>query len=534
MFNRIYISFHDGKVGLTGVNLKILIPGATPGADVFRDAAGLAPTAGSGIGAANGAAGKVNSGVYQIAVVYETTSGFLTPPGPKISGVFTPTSYTAPGSLKINLTNIPVGPTGTAKRRILITKAGLAEYFLLGSTYGGIIADNTTTTATLDFDDTVNLVASADYLFDLRETVKAGVALQDYNSRLCVAGDSDLDSTIKVSLAGDIESFDLIDGIKVVSNKDDGFLIRNLSVTRDVLYAWRTVGAYSVRDNGDVPSTWPDNPIDNNVNVPVHGIAEFFSVSGIRMVRDWTLLVDRSGILLFDGVVRKPPLTDNINDLWQIINADNYHRAVLAVDDRLHKIYCAIPTESSTENDIMLAADYNSCPGKIPDLDKIKWSIWEPRMVNGTKRPSQLGMISLYGSPFVGVKEPTLHFGSIDGGGKIWKLDPNAITDDGISIPSFWETSFISWVLGDINIFAAARFRITGGGTLLTTVTGEDGILASIFPAITVTSAPGKEELVRVNFQNEKAKFLFGMESGTFEVSHVILYGKQMLQMRPA
>src|SRR5206468_10780913 len=158
MLGRIYIAFHDGIFGLVNQNLKVYFPDT----DELRNAAGLSPAAASSIIAADGIAGIVNAGVYKIAVAYITTSGFITPPGPKIAGIFTPVIYTAPGSKKINLSNIPIGPSGTSSRQILITKAGLAEYFFLPSVFGGFINNNAATTTTLDFDDTTDLVDSGD------------------------------------------------------------------------------------------------------------------------------------------------------------------------------------------------------------------------------------------------------------------------------------------------------------------------------------------------------------------------------------
>jgi hypothetical protein len=205
MLGKIFISFHDGQKGLTGINIKVLIPHPTnPALDEIRDAAGLAPLGlgGTPMIAADGAAGIVNAGVYKIAVAYITSTGFITQPGPKIAGVFTPTVYTSPGSVKIDLSNIPTGPGLVGlQRQILITKAGLEEYFFLGSAFGGILpADGVTSTAILDFNDTTDLVQSADFLFDLLETIPAAVTLQNYNGRLMTGGEADPNNSIMVML----------------------------------------------------------------------------------------------------------------------------------------------------------------------------------------------------------------------------------------------------------------------------------------------------------------------------------------------
>jgi hypothetical protein len=532
MLGKIYLAFHNGSLGLSGQNLKVFIPHSTTVAsDEFRDAAGLAPSASNPIVAADGATGLINAGTYLISVAYETTSGFITKPGPEIGGVFTPTTDVAPGSKKINLSVIPTGPSGTAKRHILITKAGLSEYFFLGSDFGGIIADNTTTTTIINFDDTTDLVASADYLFDLLETIPAPLVLQDYAARLITGGENANPSILRASRPGEPESFDAVDGVINVS-KDDGFQIRNLSIVRSVLYAWKNLGVFAIRDNGSVPSEWgKPNPIDQNVNTTVHGIGEFFDTSGIRMARDWTLVSDRSGILLFDGVVRKPPITDKINDIWQDINFDKYHRLVLVVDEQFHKIYCAIPTGSATENDKLLVGDYNSCLGKIPEYLEMKWTLWDLKPGGSVIKPTEIGLAFVDGLDTL----PTLKIGTLSaGGGKIYALDPAQTSDDGTAIESYFETALLFWNQGMVHFFTAARLSVTGSGTLLATIRGKGNVLSGTLPSTTLASAPGVEQLIRFNFQNERARLKFRLTTGNFVVSKLEIFGRPVYSMRPA
>ncbi len=129
-----------------------IVAGGTPpnlqvwdGSGTTRDAAGLPPDA--SFSAADGSSGNVALGAYLIAVSFVTDTGFVTPPGPVLTGTFTPVTYAAPGGLQIDLSSIPVGPTGTVQRQIFITKANQREYFFVGATNGGLIDDNTTTTA---------------------------------------------------------------------------------------------------------------------------------------------------------------------------------------------------------------------------------------------------------------------------------------------------------------------------------------------------------------------------------------------------
>lgn len=533
VLGKIYIAFHNGNNGISGVNLKVYIPNAALASDEIRDAAGVAPTAAGPIIAADGAAGIVNAGTYKIAVVYLTSSGYYTVPGPDVATVFTPTSYVAPGLKKISLTTIPV-LTGR-KRQIIITKANLEEYFFLPSAFGGFINDDTTTTATLDFDDTIDLVDSADYLFDLLETIPAPLGLDEYHGRLITYGEPSPNSSIlRVSYAGDPESFDSVDGIVIIT-KDDGFDCKNSAVLRDILYAHKNLGVFAVQDNGDIPANWAVYPIDKSINTPVHGISEFFNLSGIRQARDFYLTIDRSGIILNNGAFRKPPLTLNIDKLWQRLNFAQYAKSILVVDEQQHKVFCAIPIDSSTENNLFLFGSYNECPGQIPDAS-IQWSPWEIKPGGTIKRPTAIGLIAV-----VPDTVPTLKIGSVDGGGKLWKLDTTVSTDDGTAIESYLETSLLYYEGGWVHFFTAVRMRITGTGNLEITVKGEDNVnTASIRtvvggnPVVLATS-PGQEVLVRFNFTNEKAKLKFRLASGTkFIINKIEVYGQPMWMMRPA
>jgi hypothetical protein len=137
--------------------------------------------AASGVGSA-AAAGNVGAGVHQACVIFKTRQGYLTQPGPA-------TSWTASGSKRAVVTNIPVGPSNVVARIICFTGAGGASFFYSGSggtLFGGnmVIGDNTTTSAVIDFSDATLLAGTnVDDLFRLIELSDcAGVT--DYAQRL--------------------------------------------------------------------------------------------------------------------------------------------------------------------------------------------------------------------------------------------------------------------------------------------------------------------------------------------------------------
>jgi hypothetical protein len=167
-------------VGVSGYNGTFAIA-TVPDSTHFTYTAVSGGLAASGGGTA-AAAGNVAAGVHQACVIFQTRQGYLTQPGPA-------TSWTASGSKRAVVTNIPVGPSNVAARIICFTGAGGASFFYSGS--GGtlfsgsmVIGDNTTTSAVIDFSDATLLAGTnVDDLFRLIELSDcAGVT--DYAERL--------------------------------------------------------------------------------------------------------------------------------------------------------------------------------------------------------------------------------------------------------------------------------------------------------------------------------------------------------------
>ena len=101
--------------------------------------------------------GSISPGVHQVSVVFVTRQGYWTAPSP-------PVSWTAAGDLKVNMTNIPTGPSNVVQRLLAFTASGGANFYHVPAAM--VIGDNTTTSLTVDFSDTILLSGtSMDYLF---------------------------------------------------------------------------------------------------------------------------------------------------------------------------------------------------------------------------------------------------------------------------------------------------------------------------------------------------------------------------------
>ena len=566
MLGKIFIAFSDGQKGIEDLNLKVFVPASTEADDEFRDAG--SPTdgllvdskmileesdfqGGTDIQTGQPILPYMNPGRYGVAVTYLTSTGHLAEPGPIVAGSgnlkgypdnFAPTFFTVSADKTIEIQNVPALPGGVDPIW-LCTKADQFEFFFVPSR--NIIIESlfdTTPTAdrVLGFDDTTDLVASADYLFDQLRNIPASLGLENFEGRLVTYGEYSNRSILRVSNPGTPETFSRDEGIVVV-NKDDGYEIRNSTVIRRVLYVSKELGLSAIVNNDGVPATWRPVSIDPNSRISSRGIASFYEGAIAKIARDWTLLADSSGIVVFNGTVHKPAITDNIYGIWERINQSQWHKMSLVVDEKNHKIYCSIPVKglipgtSETDNDpsknnALLVGDYNLCPGKIPNIKGIKWAIW----LFETGDVSYMSIIS-----DLTESEPTLKVSSVENGNTIWKFGDD-FRDDGDLYDSAFTTNLLEWFPGLVHIFAAIRARVTGSGTLRGTISGYDDVGSATIGDIDLVLAPGSEKLLRFNFVNERAKIQFKAMDSTiagnrnFRLSNLKVYGKKLYDMRPA
>ena len=101
-----------------------------------------------------GPAGHIAAGIHQLVVMFITRQGYITKPSP-------PTSWLAAGGFTCKVTGIPLPTnlTNVVGRILAFTTSGGATFFYLSANDARdtdmIIMDAVTTTATVDFDDTV-------------------------------------------------------------------------------------------------------------------------------------------------------------------------------------------------------------------------------------------------------------------------------------------------------------------------------------------------------------------------------------------
>lgn len=295
--DRAYITIHDRVSGKISSTLYVY-DGVTA-----RAAAGVAPT--TNPGAANGAAGVVEAGIHLIAFAWETSSGFITKYGPAIQ-------YSAPGALKINVTSVSNGGSGTAAKHILATKVipnydgnqNNYEFFFVPN---GKINDNVTTSITIDFLDS-QLVDSGDTLLDQLDIIPAGVFLCEHEGRLVSGGENGFESFARVSNSAKPESFSSIDGFIKCSPGDGGGL-KNGRSFRGNLYLFKSNRTYAAHDNGGSPSEWPISLIDGGIGAEAFSIADVLDSK--TFTRSMLFVLGKSGLQPFDGSYSQLPMSYN-------------------------------------------------------------------------------------------------------------------------------------------------------------------------------------------------------------------------------
>lgn len=326
-----------------------------------RKAGANAPT--GTIAIANGAAGNTDPGFKLFGVVFETDTGYLSPPA-----AFN--SFTTSAAQSVSFSSIPVSVQAfVTKRHIVATKTiinyngnttGYIYYFIPNA----ILNDNVTTTLPdISFFD-IDLLDDASELLDNFAEIPAGAGLTLYHNRLILYTTFTDISLAYCSLPGEPEAFDQVDGLIVAPL--DGNPITNANELRDIFYVNKRNRTLAYSDNGDVPSSWgPPTVIDQAIGAPIHGVATFID-SGSTSV-NYLIMASYKGIVVFNGVYALPELSWKIADLWNELDRNEFRKIQFLNDSIGQLLYIVLPTG------ILLVGDYNN--GLDPK--NIRWTKWE-------------------------------------------------------------------------------------------------------------------------------------------------------------
>lgn len=489
LFNRSYVTFHDRITGKNG-GILYVYDGTT-----FRQAAGLAPVAPTfGITNGNTTTPRVSKGIHLFSVSYETASGFITKPGPVVV-------YKAPGTRKVNVNNIPIGPVGTVARHILVTKV-IKTYDGNPSNYELFfwikISDNVTTAlANVGFLDS-SLVNSADYLLDLFESIPAFVALAEYQGSLVGVGEFGKESVYRVSLAGNAESFSTVDGFGICYPGDGGG-IRNVKEYRGNLYLFKENRTFSTRANGQAPSTWTPILIDAAIGTGCFGLSQILDSSGDS--RDNMLIASTAGLMQFYGRYTDKPLSWKIESTW--LNLIDIEQAQICIDPGLKRVYII-----NSDDSFMLMGDMSN--GLSPD--DIRWSVW--RFNKSLVDPDLyyiLKDIIFAVDGFVMLTDAATP--------NLVRLDGASTADQVEQLRPIQTTVQYPYVANPESAVAnhnAFRAQIRGLGILESSIIGTDGVIDLPNVNLTLVSAPGQDYTRKFNVNSERASFRMHQFSASF------------------
>ena len=433
----------------------------------------------------HGRSGHVEAGLHIFAVAYETASGYITKPGPALypTAVFD-------GTRMANLSSIPIGPAGTVGRRLLATKriptTGVGAY--TGNQEGyefffiptGRIADNTTTEVNVDFYD-ADLLLSADYLFDLMDTIPAGVGLTTYQKSLVVWGEFNDPSTVRLSKQNEPETFDRIEGLMTVAPNESGG-VKNAVEFRDLLYMTKSYRTYAVsRDltNPESPIFWRVISIDEGIGTECFGIASILDIQGPNT--DSFAAVAFSGVYLFNGTYSQPEFSWKVDSLWHDIDRSRFDEVQVYNDIVSNLIYIFLPDST------ILVADYRNGFSHTA----IRWARWT--------FPWRITSIS------INVQPDKVEHLLIAGNGKIWEFDPEFINDGDVAIHTLVEYAPQTAAPdGTIFTFKSLKLRAMGNGTLKIKLRGLDNVTEFVVRPIDLGMYPAKEYQRQTNLVNER------------------------------
>lgn len=311
--------------------------------------------------------GYCDLGLHAIGVVYETDTGYLTAPGPEFLAMETYVNE----NRAVHITGIPVSPNAYVVKRHLVSSVAIANFNGNNRTRdfaaqlffipGGTIENNVDTELTVSYYD-ADLVDDASHLIDNFAEIPAGVTLNTYHNRLVLTTTFDDVSVIYLSAPGEPEAIDQVDGVLIMPL--DGLPVTNAQEFRDVLYTFKKTRTMGWVDNGDVPSTWQGTWVDQGIGASVHGIAFVLDSGGVNV--DFLLIVDYSGIMIFNGFYTRPELTWKIQDFWFELERNDFSNIQIMNDSLTQKLYMTLP------NKRMLVGDYKN--GINPK--DIRWTKW--------------------------------------------------------------------------------------------------------------------------------------------------------------
>lgn len=531
--NRFYFTPSDLTTGTAAGFVYVYDPSISATA---RKIAGVPPT-GTFTVAVSATNGTIEPGLHIVAVSYETTTGFRT--APALHQTFTAPSGTRK---KLDLTAIPTGPAGTAKRLIWMSQLvreydsnpAAVELFLIAT-----IADNTTTTGVVDAYDS-QLVNSADPYVDALSEVPAGTFLTLLGGKLVVVGNNANPSTIYVSNENEPENFDSIDGLRTI-DKGNGAGFKTARELRGNLAVFKSNRTYMLKPNGDVPANWPYDIVDTVLGAEPYSVGEV--LNNYNPLLDVLVVANASGLFLFDSnyVNRLKPLSYYVDDLWSTLLKPSILPFLKTLVDPINfRIYVITPVKNLTQAFVWWMFDFRDGL----DADGVKAAIWDFYFGGSNNNTLKDGHV-FYNT----TTAASSIYSTVDGQPLLVRLDTNSQTDifDQLNTtPKYGEPEYqIGFKFSDeeLNIVHVDGFKmyVFGDGdnaTAFSIVT--NGVTSPITIDLGLLSPQVQEfklnavsELIEIILKAGPFTTTGFPGSQTLDVSQMVFFGAEIWKERP-
>lgn len=506
-----YFTPHNRETGLDGQFVYVYNPSL---ASVARKAAG-APLTGTFTVAVSTVAGTIEPGLHVVAVSYVTDTGFRSKPALH-------QTFTAPNPRKkLNLTAIPLGPTGTVARLIWLShvrlnydgNAAATPLFLVYQ-----IQNNTTTVLndTIDAFDS-QLITSADPYVDLLPELPAGTFLTNFDGRLVICGSKASPHTLYISNVNEPENIDSIDGVREIA-KGDGGGIKTTRSMRGNLPFWKSERTGILRPNGDVPAEWPYEIIDSALGAEVYSVSEVVNAApGVFF--EVFLVANRLGLNVFNGTYQNvlKPLSHNITPDWHLSESlSERRRTKVLVDPINFRIYVILFRDEIAH---WFYADF----ANGLNFEGLKWSKWNfdyPNLISENYIDAHIVNNSSIS------EHNTVVLAIVSGVTKLRRLLTNSIgsgADASGNVVSEFAMQFADEELGSMNISSVRTHLGASLGNNIGEYLFEGEVLDNIVPT---TENSVIERFV--NKTNEIVSFKFRALGGDYNITRLVVFLKKV------
>jgi hypothetical protein len=506
--NRAFISPHNGVSGLPGSFVYVY-----NGTGTARKAAGNSPIAGF-TASISGNAGVIESGLHIFAWVFETDSGFVTAPSAA-------QTLTFDGTKAVNFTNIPTGPAGTAKRRLIASRAiqsynGNEQGYEMFFVAGGNIENNVDTTLSdVDFFD-ADLQLSADYVYDQLPEIPAVVFIVPYGHRLAFGGPNTDKNLVYISKALEPESIHSSAGfISYDPFETEG--VKDATEFRDNFYVTKRTKTYTVRDNGYEPSTWRPVTIDSAIGCDINGIGRFLDTTGSRV--EFFVVASPSGVFKFSGIYEEIPISRNIKNWWDRYNKTYLNRGQLIFDQERMRVYILVTLDGAVSPNFIIVGNYENGFTN----DRIKWHLWSFADFS----PSSISIDRDAN------RKTVLKVSSLSG--NIYAQEDNRRNDVLTAINHYVRFALVGQQTNSIHHFGAVGLRIAGSGDVEMELRGQDNVDFQDLGTITLSANPGHEYIRDAYLNTEKASLRLALNNvGSYmRIKRINIYVNVIFNSRP-